>query len=628
MKFLSFMAFLCICFVSEAQKVEKFGLGNHKNVTVSSSASSSTATRTLQSTGFLPNHNAASRFLTQATLGATLPEIETIRTTGIEQWLDQQLAMPPSFSLNNYVQQLHQATVDSLRLKNPAGTYNLQNVFVDNWHFDVAWFQGSMTAPDQLRWRVAMALSEIFVVSRRSAFDGNPYALANYYDVLMKNSFTNYRTLIDSVTYHPTMAVYLTYMNNHATDTTGTKKIYPDENYARELMQLFSIGLFKLNTNGTEQRDAEGKPIPTYNNDDIANLSKVFTGLGWGDSKYLGERSKDYWSYTRRLKFYAIDSSDAYKNRWKTNPRIVDGHEPGSKTFLGSTIVARPVAQGEQDIQDALTIIFNHPNVGPFIARRLIQRLITSNPSPEYVTRISAVFANNGNNVRGDMKAVIRAIFLDSEARLCNCFCEDTTEAAFVGKLREPFLRYMNLVKGLNLNASGGIYRNVMNRVFDNMEQKPLYSPSVFNFYQPDYIPDGDLKTASKYAPEFQLLNSQTFTGYVNALHTWLIDNNVVDYYGYFNGETYKAEQRPSFDLTADYVLMKNNRLTEFLDKYNMILANGAVTQHNITFIKNALLRMPLRIESTGEPNTTDAFRRQRIALILLLSSPDYLISK
>jgi uncharacterized protein (DUF1800 family) len=332
------VGFAGISMLTNAQQKIIFGKGNAPNVTVSSSSSSAsnqTAIKTLMSSGYLPNKNAAARLLSQATLGTTYSQIENVATLGIEKWVEQQVAMPNSFKITTYLQNLHQSIVDSLRRTDT--TYHLSNTFLSDWHFDISWFQGSMTATDILRWRVALGLSEVFVTSRISAFADNPYALASYYDVLLENSFTNYRTLLEKITYHPSMAVYLTFMNNHATDFNDGKQTYPDENYAREVMQLFSIGLFQLNLDGTEKKDANGKSIPTYKNVDINNLAKVFTGLSWGDSRYIGDRSKDYWSYTKKLKFYAIDSSDVYI-RWWANPnnwRIVNAHEVGPKTFLG-----------------------------------------------------------------------------------------------------------------------------------------------------------------------------------------------------------------------------------------------------------------------------------------------------
>lgn len=610
--------------VALAQQASTIGKGNLQKVNVTSSSTANSGQQTLTSTGFLPNYSAAARFLSQATFGNTYAEIQKVANQSIEKWLDEQLAMSNSFRIETYVKNLHQSIVDSLNIKNNVNTNTLTNVGVSNWHFDAAWFQGCMIAPDQLRWRVSFALSEILVTSRVSAFDGNPYALASYYDVLMDNSFGNYRSLLDKITYHPAMGFYLTFLNNHATDLG--KQTYPDENYAREIMQLFSIGLYQLNLDGTEKKDNNGQLIPTYNNDDIANLAKVFTGLSWGDGTYLGINAKDIWSYTKRMKFYGIDSSDAKKNPWKTSPRIVDGHERGTKTFLGSSVdpsASRTAMQGEADIQDALNIIFNHPNVGPFVSRRLIQRLISSNPSPAFIQRIATVFNNNGSGVRGDLKSVIRAILLDPEARNC---CGDNTDT--FGKLREPFVRYMNLIKGLNLTATGGIFRNAMARVYDQTAQRPLSSPSVFNFYSPDYIPNGPLKDAGKVGPEFQLLSSQTLTGYFNALNDWLVNDDPIDYYGLFTGETYKPNQDPKFNTVADYVLTRNDKLPQLLDKYNLILANGRLSTESLNTISQAIKGMPYSEDANGIPNTNEAYRRVRLAIFLIMTSPEYLINK
>ncbi len=606
-----------------SQSTITIGQGNTKNVSVNSSSSTNNGISTLQLNGFLPNPNSSSRFLSQATLGHTIADIQNLEQLGVEKWLDNQFTTNNTFKTQTYITNLHQRTVDSLNARGASPAATLANTFVGDWYFDIAWFQGSMTTTETLRWRVALALSEIFVTSRVSAFDDNPYALASYYDLLLDNSFGNYRTLIEKISYHPSMGVYLTFMNNHATDLTFGKQVYPDENYAREIMQLFSIGLYKLNQDGSEQKDAAGKSIPTYDNNDIANLAKVFTGLSWGDSRYLGDREKSNWSYILPMKFFGIDSSDAKKNPWRNPPRIVNGHEPGTKTFLGQTIIARPVVDGQLDIQDALNIIFNHQNVGPFVARRLIQRLVTSNPSPAYISRVAGVFANNGSGIRGDLKAVIKAIFLDFEAR--DCCNEKVNNAA--GMLREPFIRYMNIMKGLPLSTTSGVIRNVMYDHYDRLEQIPMYAPTVFNFFQPDYQPNGLIKNENKYAPEFQLLNSQTLTGYMNALQRWIIDDNPTDYWEYFENETYKVDQDPRFNITSDYILTKDSRLPELLDKYNLLFAHGSVSPQNINYILNSLKQMPYS-ETGGVPNANDAYRRQRFALYLILSSPDYLINR
>jgi uncharacterized protein (DUF1800 family) len=610
---------VCAClmiFSALAQSVETFGLGNTRNVNVTASSNASKGINTLLVDGYLPNYNAASRFLSQATLGTTFPDIQLVVNQGLEKWVDDQQNLANSFGIESYLRYLALGVADSLNLANPppATLYTVENLNLSDWYFDIAWFQGSMTAPDKLRWRVALALSEIFVTSRESAFDGNPYALASYYDLLLDQSFGNYRALLDSITYHPTMAVYLTFMNNHAQGIVSGNLVFPDENYAREIMQLFSIGLFELNQDGTEKKDVEGNSIPTYDNNDIAGLAKVFTGLSWQDALYIGDGENSEQDYTKRLKFFPYDTRRS---------TVIDAHQAGGKTFLGTTIgQGRTVEEGELDIQDALDVIYNHPNVGPFISRRLIQRLITSNPSKEYIDRVSAIFNDNGSGVRGDLGAVVKAILLDPEARLI-----PEKPESFAGKLREPFITYMNLVHGLGLTSSVDVFRNRMDEVYNQMEQRPMESPSVFNFFQPDYIPDGELKEAGKYGPEFQKLNSITLTGYLNSLSEWLIDNDPIDYASYFSGETYKSELEPRFDFTADYGLTSDMNVPVLLDKYNLILAHGALDKPSLDEIAYVIRHMPFTY-SNGLPRESDQLFRIRMALYLIMASPDYLINR
>jgi uncharacterized protein (DUF1800 family) len=620
------VAFLLLTIHVQAQTFT-IGQGNVRNTVVTSSSSSSQGVKTLQIGGYLPNKNSASRFLSQATLGHNPIQVNNLSNQGFDQWLTMEMNTPNSFSIRNYLGAMHQGMVDSLNRTNPVPRYTLKTVGVGDWHFDVSWFQGAMVSPNNLRWRTAFALSEIFVASRNAVFRDNPYALASYYDVLLDNSFTTYRNLLEKVTYHPTMAVYLTYMNNKATDTTTAKKSFPDENYAREVMQLFSIGLYQLNNDGTEKRDGAGKLIPTYTNDDIAQLAKVFTGFGWGDSQYLGQNPKDDWSYTLPMKFYPLDSSDAKINTWKPSPRIVNGHEYGLKTFLGRSIPARTVfnlANGLQDVTDALNILEEHPNVGPFFCRRMIQRLVSSNPSPEYIGRVVAVFNNNGAGVRGDLKAVIKAILMDYEARDCKL---TGTLGMNRGMLREPFVRYMNIMKGLPLTTMNGVYRNNMYDLYDRLEQVPMWSPSVFNFFQADYTPSGPVKNAKKVAPEFQILNAQTLTGYFNALDKFFIDDYPVVYWNLFNNETYKPDQEAGFDFTADYAFTRNDKLPILIDKYNMLLAHGSLSPNAINSIKSMISAMPYE-ETAGVPDAYRANNRVRVLLYLILSSPDYLINR
>ena len=593
--------------VVSAQSNITYGMGNYKGVNVTSSSNDSTGIVTLMESGFLPNLNSASRFLAQATFGANYDTIVSVANNGFEDWIDQQLAMPINFSLYDYVAQIHQNRVDSLNVTDsdcmgPEGPCTIYNVSAREWYFDVAWFQAAMTQPDQLRHRVALALSEIFVISRESVFDDNPYAFAKYYDMLLEHAYGNYRSLIDSITYSPSMAVYLTFMNNPATDTLNGNNIFPDQNYAREIMQLFSIGLFQLNVDGTEIVDSTGSPIPTYTNADIEGLSGIFTGLTWGDSHQFPAEDEDYWSYVKRLKFYTL------------NEELNPAHELGPKNFLG-TSVNRPAGQEELEIQDALDHIFNHQNVGPFIVRRLIQRLVTSNPSHDYIGRVAQIFNDNGQGVRGDLGAVVKAILLDPEARSC----DNQMENSF-GMLREPFWRYMHLLKGMNLQSPTNTFRNAMERIFESTDQKPMYSPTVFNFFMPDYSPTGVVQDSGLVAPEFQITNAQTLVGYLNLWNDYINRNeDVVDYNSYFSGESFKQDEEPQIDYTQFTQWAQDEYLPFLLDRLNLLFAHGRLSQAALTEIENAIKLFP-------SEDMYDEIDRVRLAVFLVMASPDYLI--
>ena len=336
----------------------------------------------------------AFRFLNQSTYGATESEVQRLialgdSTTGYSRWIDEQIAQPASVQLPT-IQTAYAA------LTNPAQMIGSLNV--DRQEI---WFRNSITGPDQLRQRVAFALSEIMVVSQQSTLQNMPYALADYYDLLARSAFGDFRKLIEDVTLHPAMGVYLNMLGNQKPDTA--KNIRPDENYARELMQLLTVGLVELNADGTVKTDTQGQPIPTYDQSVIEGFANVFTG--WN---YSGAAS---FAQARRTLANQVLPMQAYPEQ----------HSPLAKKLLQYPGAAKPtLAAGQspqQDLADALDNIFNHPNVGPFISKQLIQKLVTSNPSPQYVARVTAVFNNDGSGKRGNLGAVVKAILLDAEAR-------------------------------------------------------------------------------------------------------------------------------------------------------------------------------------------------------------------
>ncbi len=400
----------------------------------------------------------AFRFLNQATFGATEAEAQRVVSMGIEAWIDDQMQLPTSLQLP-YLRSLPR----------PMFLGELQADRVD------IWFRNAINGQDQLRQRVAFALSEIMVVSQLGALIGAPYSLAGYYDDLAGEAFGNYRDLIERVTLHPAMGVYLSMLGNEKPNPA--LNIRPDENYARELMQLFSIGLVELNPDGSPRLDAQLQPIPTYNQAIIEGFAHVYTG----------------WNYAGAPSFeQALQSDDNQSIPMQLYPAF---HDEGPKTLLNGALL--PAGQaGGQDLTDALDNVFNHPNVGPFIAIRLIQRLVTSNPSPGYVQRVAALFDNNGFGVRGDLGAVVKAILLDDEAR-------PDMPMEIDGKVKEPILRLTQLWRAYDAQSQSGVFPLAASYII--FGQGPLQSPSVFNFFSPFFAPAGEIRDSSLVAPELEI---------------------------------------------------------------------------------------------------------------------------
>lgn len=400
----------------------------------------------------------AFQFLNQTTFGALESEATQVIAMRREAWIDDQMTKPASLNLPFLI---------ALPIVQPMGQMNADRLDV--------WFRNALHGDDQLRQRVAFALSEIFVVSQIGALQGRPYSTTSYYDLLVENAFGNYRDLIEQVTLHPAMGVYLSVLSNEKPDVVNN--IRPDENYARELMQLFSIGLVELNQDGSRRLDTNGNAISTYDQSIIERFAHVFTG----------------WTYANATRFRNPQRS----LRSDVAPMVLwpDFHDTGPKKVLSGVTI--PAGQtGGQDLTDALDNIFNHPNVGPFIAIRLIHRLVTSNPSAAYVARVAGVFNNNGSGVRGDLAAVVRAILLDPEAH-------PAIQAETSGKIKEPLLRLTQLWRAYDASSNSGGYRfPFVNVVFG---QGPLQAPHVFNFFSPFYAPPGEIQDGNMVAPELEI---------------------------------------------------------------------------------------------------------------------------
>ena len=337
------------------------------------------------------------------------------------------------------------------------------------------WFRNVVDGDDQLRQRVAFALSEILVVSQQGALIDAPYSLADFYDQLALNAFGNYRDLLEIITLHPAMGVYLSMLGNQKPNPA--LNIRPDENYARELMQLFSIGLVELNLDGTVRTDGLGQPIPTYDQAVIEGFAHVFTGWNYAGAPSFPQAFRNDNNQTVPMQLYP-----AY-------------HDEGAKQLLNGVTI--PAGQtGDQDLRMALDNIFNHPNVGPFIAIRLIQRLVTSNPSPGYVSRVASVFNNNGFGERGDLGAVVKAILLDDEAR-------PAMHMEIDGKIKEPLLRLTQLWRAYNAQSQSGVFP--LFPAYIIFGQGPLQASHVFNFFSPFYAPPGEIRNSGLVAPELQI---------------------------------------------------------------------------------------------------------------------------
>ncbi|HEX6852022.1 MAG TPA: DUF1800 family protein [Candidatus Polarisedimenticolaceae bacterium] len=502
----------------------------------------------------------SARFLGQATLGANWEEIHRTATLGRASWLDEQFAKPVG---------RHRPFLDAR---------SRLGLEVTAEHRRWSWWEQVMEGPDPLRQRVALALSEIFVVSdANDAVGNNPIGLADYYDMLLDRAFGNYRDLLLDVTLHPVMGAYLSHLRNERSNPAAGR--YPDENYAREIMQLFSIGLFQLNADGTLKLDGAGRPMPTYDNDDITEFAKIFTGLSFASPSRDFRRGTEVWTEPMRM-------HDEF-------------HEPGPKRLLRGKYV--PAGQtGMKDVNDAIDNLFQHPNVGPFLSRRLIQRLVTSNPSPEYIGRVAAVFADDGAGVRGNLKAVVRAILLDPEAAT-----PPGSSDVARGRLQESFLRRVHLARAFDARSPAAEYRISDPGAPVAFGQRPLSSPTVFNFFLPDHQPTGEIADAGIVAPEFQIVTAVTAITSANDLRSQ------VD--GVMNRDDDEVFE-VRLDLSDEIATASDAR--QLVDRLDLLLMHGEMSAAMRGILVGALERLD------------DPASRARLAVHLIALSPEYNVSK
>ncbi len=508
------------------------------------------------------------RLLDQATFGPTAATITSVQSQGLAPWVDAQLATPTT----GY------AAIAYIDANSAVGcpTGSASTCARDNYSafpVQAQFFRNALTGSDQLRQRVALAYSQIFVTS---SIDIKPtYGVRNYQQMLLDNAFVNYRQLLERVTLHPAMGDYLDMVNNDKPSAT----VQANENYAREVLQLFSIGLSKLNADGTTVNDANGVPVPSYDLGVVQAFARAFTG--WTYAPLPSATSK----WTNPVNYSAdLVSFDAH-------------HDVAAKTVLNGQVLAAGQT-ASKDLSDALDAIYNHPNVGPFIGRQLIQALVTSNPTPAYVARITAVFNNNGAGVRGDMKAVVRAILLDSEARGAA-----KTDSTF-GKLRDPSVYAVAVARAFG-GTSDGVYLNAQSAA---MGQSVFTPGSVFSFYPPDYALPA---SATLEAPQFGVENTTTSVARFNYAYALLNTTN-----GIAADTTVTGSTGTQVDLSSLVALAGTP--SAMVDQLDATMTHTTMTATEKTAIVNAVSAVA----------ATDTLGRARMAAYLFAVSPRYLINR
>lgn len=498
------------------------------------------------------NSEDAYRLVEQATFGPTLADIDEAGRLGPNTWIDQQMLQQPTL-LSNTLRQF-----DSSRW----------NEYVN------AWWRQVIQSDDQLRQRVAFALSEILVVSAHDGLSSEQFGMSGYYDILIRNAFGNYRQLLEEITLNPVMGEYLSMKGNRKPEPS--ENIQPDENYARELLQLFSIGQVLLNDDGSPQLDDGGVPLPSYDQTSIENFARVFTGWHFANAEdFRWPQNKDYLSPM---------------TPWQ------DYHDTDAKTLLRG--VETPAGQtAEEDLAAALDNIFNHPNVGPFISKQLIQRLVTSNPTPGYVRDVAAVFNSNIDGVRGSLGSVIKAILMHEEARSGHINAPET-----FGKIREPLLRLSHVWRAFEPESIH--YDFNYGWVEKELAQSPLNSPSVFNFFRPDFSQPGEISSRGLNSPEFQILDESsiiTITSRLLASTIW--------------SHNFKDDIEPSrmtIDISDEMNMVTDT--TELLNHLNLLLLGGRMSSE----LENEVMSLMSARDYEGSES-------QRVveAIYLIASSPE-----
>ncbi len=527
----------------------------------------------------------AARFLAQATFGPTEDAINELMRVGYSGWIEAQFNQPASESHLGFFSQVLDTN----------GQGNDKEVVATFW-------KQALHGPDQLRLRMAYALSQIVVISLRDGdVDNHDRAVAAWLDMLKAHSFGSYRSLLHSVSLNPMMGIYLSHLANQKADGNGR---VPDENYAREVMQLFSIGLVELNLDGSPRRDGRGAVIETYTPNDVSELAKVFTGWSWACPDLADKGC-----------FLRGESSRGRDTNRDLKPMVAypGFHSTEAKNFLGISIAAGTGAEASMNV--ALNRLASHDNVAPFISRQLIQRFTTSNPSAAYVRAVASKFNDNGAGLRGDFKAVLKEVLMNPEARL---------RSSTSGKVREPVLRLTAFMRAFPHESKSKRYElELTDSPATALGQAPLHAPSVFNFYRPGYVAPG-ITTANGtlVAPELQIVDETSVAGYVNFMRDSIqlgvgfpagsgLSNGRRDLVGNFDAELKMADDA-----------------ARLVDHVTERLTYGAFT----TARRDALIDAvkSIAIPAGNATAAQDNARRQRVnaAILLTVAAPEFIVTK
>lgn len=539
---------------------------------------------------------ATARFLNQATFGATAKTIVSSMSKSRETWLDEQIALPQTRHLpllDERVEEIGLEAVPEPEIDTEAWVRDIQRSDI--------WWESAIWGEDQLRQRVAYALSQILVISNVSdVLFNDSRGIANYHDILAEHAFGNYRDLLQAITLNPIMGEYLSMIRNEKAD--ANRNIRPDENYAREVMQLFSIGLVELNLDGSVKLDGNQQPIATYGQDDIKNLARVFTG--WNHATI-----NQWWEWTSNgiAEVTPMKSFTAF-------------HDSNSKVLFGDNSIAANLTP-QQDIEAALDILFAHPNIAPFISKQLIQRLITSNPSPAYVERVASVFNNNGDGVKGDMAAVVKAIYLDDEA--VNGY---TQNPEIFGKLREPLLKVAAIWRAFKaqgvpvLEENGYLSQHRLRfRGSDrDLGQRPYGSFSVFNFYRPDYQQPGEIKQNDLVSPEFQIMTDSQLISATSRISGSIFWRDTQNPWPQSEQVNYNWDIYPA-QLYLETEKLLSTTPSTLLDRINLLLMAGQMSENLYNSIVDFLVEFS---------SNTSAEMKVYDALFLTVGSPEYAVQR